>query len=106
MAKVILGSRSFNMLTWDLSDIAGGTVTTDSASEVDVAGASGKFAYTITGSGFTTFDTHGFPTDGTVTGLTMDVPVANGVAGYQAGQDLVIELNSSSLTLTASNFTT
>ncbi len=62
------------MTAWDLSDIATGTVTASSATEVDVTGSGGRFVYQITGTGFTTFDTNGFPTDGTVTGLVEDVP--------------------------------
>ena len=74
MAKLIVGSRPFDMTAWDLSDIATGTVTASSATEVDVTGSGGRFVYQITGTGFTTFDTNGFPTDGTVTGLVEDVP--------------------------------
>jgi Ca2+-binding RTX toxin-like protein len=74
MAKLIVGSRPFDMTAWDLSDIATGTVTASSATEVDVTGSGGRFVYQIIGTGFTTFDTNGFPTDGTVTGLVEDVP--------------------------------
>jgi Ca2+-binding RTX toxin-like protein len=70
MASLVVGSFSFDMTNWDLSDLAGGTVTSSGASEIDVTGAGGRLVYTITGSGFTTFDTNGFPTDGTVTGFT------------------------------------
>ncbi len=74
MAKLIVGSRPFDMTAWDLSDIATGTVAASSATDVDVTGSGGRFVYQITGTGFTTFDTNGFPTDGTVTGLVEDVP--------------------------------
>jgi Ca2+-binding RTX toxin-like protein len=74
MAELVVGSFAFDMTAWDLSDIAGGTVTSDTSGEVDVTGAGGHLVYAITGSGFTTFDTNGFPTDGTVTGVTMAVP--------------------------------
>ncbi len=46
------------------------------------------------------------PDLGTLAGDHFLVVDANGVAGYQAGQDLVIELTSSSPTITTSNFTT
>jgi Ca2+-binding RTX toxin-like protein len=74
MAKLIVGSRPFDMTAWDLSDIATGIVTASSATEADVTGSGGRFVYQLTGTGFTTFDTNGFPTDGTVTGLVEDVP--------------------------------
>ena len=37
MAKLIVGSSSFDMSTWNLADIASGAVTSDSATEVDAA---------------------------------------------------------------------
>jgi Ca2+-binding RTX toxin-like protein len=74
MAKLIVGSRGFDMTDWDLSDIATGTVSASSATEVDVTGAGGQLVYEITGTGFTTFDASGFPTDGTVTGFVQTVP--------------------------------
>lgn len=74
MAKLIVGSQPFDMTAWNLADIAGGTVTSDAAAEVDVTGAGGTLVYQILGTGFTTFDTNGFPTDGTVTGFVQTVP--------------------------------
>jgi hypothetical protein len=74
MAKLIVGSSSFDMSTWNLADIASGAVTSDSATEVDVTGAGAFFDYTLSGTGFTTFDTNGFPTSGTVTSVTMVHP--------------------------------
>jgi Ca2+-binding RTX toxin-like protein len=74
MAKLIVGSSSFDMSTWNLADIASGAVTSDSATEVDVTGAGAFFDYTLSGTGFSTFDTNGFPTSGTVTSVTMVHP--------------------------------
>lgn len=74
MAKLIVGSRGFDMTAWDLSDIATGTVSASSATEVDVTGAGGQLVYEIIGTGFTTFDASGFPTDGTVTKFVQTVP--------------------------------
>ncbi|MGH6870713.1 MAG: beta strand repeat-containing protein [Rhizomicrobium sp.] len=72
MTNVTVGSQPFDMTAWDLSDLASGAVTASSSTEVDVSGTA--LHYVITGSGFTTFDTNGFPTDGTVTGFTETVP--------------------------------
>ncbi len=69
MANVILSTNPFDMSTWDLSDIADGTVTSHSATKFTV---NGTFHYSIAGSGFTTFDTNGFPTDGTITSVTIE----------------------------------
>ncbi|HTQ13824.1 MAG TPA: bluetail domain-containing putative surface protein [Rhizomicrobium sp.] len=74
MTKLTVGSQPFDMTDWDLSDIANGSVTSSSATEVDVAGFGGVLAYEIKGSGFTTFDAHGLPTSGTVTSFVQQVP--------------------------------
>ncbi len=61
------GALTVDMTAIDLSDFGGGTVTVSGATEVDVTGAGGVLLYKLIGTGFTTFDTNGFPTDGTVT---------------------------------------
>jgi hypothetical protein len=55
------------MTTIDLADFGTGTVTASNSTEIDVTGAGGVLLYKLIGTGFTTFDTNGFPTDGTVT---------------------------------------
>lgn len=70
MARMVVGSSGFDMENWDLSDLANGTMTLDSATEVDVTGAGGHILYKILGTGFTTFDAYGFPTSGTASGFS------------------------------------
>src|SRR5215475_13471412 len=79
MTTLKVGTHIFDMTNWDLSDLCNGTVTADHSNEVDVTGVGG-LVYTLTGSGFTTFDMNGFPTDGTVTGMTMAVVGKNPLA--------------------------
>ncbi len=74
MTKLTVGSQPFNMTAWDLSDIANGSVTSSSATEVDVTGFGGVLDYQIKGSGFTSFDAHGLPTSGTITSFVQQVP--------------------------------
>ncbi|HEY2070553.1 MAG TPA: calcium-binding protein [Rhizomicrobium sp.] len=69
MANVILSTNPFDMSTWDLSDIADGTVTSHTATKFTV---NNTFHYSFAGTGFTTFDSHGFPTDGTITSITIE----------------------------------
>ncbi|HEY2069612.1 MAG TPA: calcium-binding protein [Rhizomicrobium sp.] len=61
------GSLTVDMTAIDLADFGTGTVTASSSTEIDVTGAGGVLLYKLIGTGFTTFDTNGFPTDGTVT---------------------------------------
>jgi hypothetical protein len=74
MTKLGVGGFSFDMTDWDVSTFAGGTVTLQSSTEIDVAASHGRTVYKIFGTGFTTFDTNGFPTDGTVTGFSEGIP--------------------------------
>src|ERR1700689_4913945 len=60
------GAQTVDMTAIDLADFGGGTVTASSSTEIDVTGAGGVLLYKLIGTGFTTFDTNGFPTDGTV----------------------------------------
>jgi Ca2+-binding RTX toxin-like protein len=82
MASYSSGSHSLDMTAIGLSNFGGGTVTASSATEIDVTGAGG-FVYKLIGSGFTTFDSNGFPTDGTVTGF--DIGHGGGTAAAFAG---------------------
>ncbi|HEY1630341.1 MAG TPA: calcium-binding protein [Rhizomicrobium sp.] len=75
MASYSSGAHSQSMLAIDFSDFAGGAVTASSATEIDIAGASGT-VYKIIGADFTTFDANGFPTDGTVS----DFEIGRGVS--------------------------
>ncbi|HEY2069614.1 MAG TPA: calcium-binding protein [Rhizomicrobium sp.] len=61
------GSLTVDMTAIDLADFGTGTVTASSTTEIDVTGAGGVLLYKLIGTGFTAFDSHGFPTDGTVT---------------------------------------
>ncbi len=61
------GAQTVDMTAIDLADFGSGTVTASSSTEIDVTGSGGVLLYTLIGTGFTTFDTNGFPTDGTVT---------------------------------------
>lgn len=72
MVNLVVGSSPFNMATWDLSDLANGAMTLDSATEVDITGAGGHILYRIFGTGFTSFNGRGFPTSGTVTGFSQE----------------------------------
>jgi hypothetical protein len=65
MADYSAGAQSQSMLAIDFNDLAGGTITSSGATEIDVTGASGA-VYKIIGTGFTSFDASGFPTDGTI----------------------------------------
>jgi len=72
MAKLVVGADPFDMSALDLTDLADGTVVGSSATQIRVVGAS--FWFKINGTGFTTFDANGFPTDGTVTSFIVQVP--------------------------------
>jgi Ca2+-binding RTX toxin-like protein len=81
MARLTASSIGFDMSSWDLSDIADGTVTYDSATKVDVDGSA--FHYAILGTGLGDFDGSGFPQSGTVTGIDIEGPghVATKITG-------------------------
>ncbi|HTQ13823.1 MAG TPA: calcium-binding protein [Rhizomicrobium sp.] len=84
MTSLTVGSQPFDMTDWDLSDIANGSVTSSSATEVDVTGFGGTLVYQIKGSGFTSFDADGLPASGTVTSFVQQVPghVATDITGF------------------------
>jgi Ca2+-binding RTX toxin-like protein len=81
MARLTASSIGFDMSSWDLSDIADGTVTYDSATKVDVDGSA--YHYAILGTGLGDFDGSGFPQSGTVTGIDIEGPghVATKITG-------------------------
>jgi RTX calcium-binding nonapeptide repeat (4 copies) len=81
MTRLTASSIGFDMSSWDLSDIADGTVTYDSATKVDVDGSA--YHYAILGTGLGSFDADGFPQSGTITAIDIEGPghVATKITG-------------------------